>query len=46
MFMTAVVILLLCAAACLLAHVVKPAVPLWPAILFVLVAVLVSVLPK
>jgi len=42
---TITVLLLLCAIFALLAHVLKPTVPLWIALLFVIVAFLVSALP-
>jgi len=44
--MTVTIILLLCAMAALLGHAMKPnTVPLWVAVLFVIVAILITVLP-
>lgn len=46
MIVTATLLLVICALIALVAHAVKPNVPLWVAVLFVIVVQLLSVVPK
>lgn len=44
--LTVTLLLLVCALVALVAHAVKPTVPLWVAVLFVIVVQLLAVVPK